>query len=84
MVLARIANAILRDEHAILTVSSLAPKSMGLGEVSLSLPTVVTRDGAARVIAAPLSAPERKALETSAEVLKRYIATLNILGARNS
>src|ERR1700737_2405826 len=44
-VLARIAGAILRDEHAVLTVSSLAPESIGLGEVSLSLSTFITSDG---------------------------------------
>jgi L-lactate dehydrogenase len=75
-VLARIADAILRDEHAVLTVSSLAPASMELGEVSLSLPTIIARDGVARVVSIPLDASERQALEASAETLKHYIATL--------
>jgi L-lactate dehydrogenase len=74
--LARIADAILRDEHAVLTVSSLAPASMELGEVSLSLPTIIARDGVARVVPLPLDASERQALEASAETLKHYIATL--------
>jgi L-lactate dehydrogenase len=74
--LARITGAILRDEHAVLTVSSLVPESMGLGEVSLSLPTIITRDGVARVVSIPLDASERHALEASAETLKQYIATL--------
>jgi L-lactate dehydrogenase len=75
--LARIAGAILRDEHAVLTVSSLAPESMGLGEVSLSLPTIIARDGVARVVSIPLDASERQALEASAETLKHYVAALN-------
>ena len=79
--LARIASAILRDEHTVFTVSSLAPESMGLGEVSLSLPSIVTRDGIARVISLPLDASERKALEASAGTLKHYIAALNALEA---
>ncbi len=74
--LARIAGAILRDEHAILTVSSLAPESMELGEVSLSLPTIISRDGVARVVSVTLNASERRALEASAETLKQYIAIL--------
>jgi L-lactate dehydrogenase len=74
--LARIADAILRDEHAVLTVSSLAPASMELGEVSLSLPAIIARDGVARVVSIPLDASERQALEASAETLKHYIATL--------
>jgi L-lactate dehydrogenase len=75
-VLARIVGAILRDEHAVLTVSSLVPESMGLGEVSLSLPTIITRDGVAHVVSIPLDASERQALEASAETLKQYIAAL--------
>jgi L-lactate dehydrogenase len=74
--LARITGAILRDEQAVLTVSSLVPESMGLGEVSLSLPTIITRDGLARVVSIPLDASERHALEASAETLKQYIAAL--------
>jgi L-lactate dehydrogenase len=75
--LARIACAVLRDEHAVLTVSSLAPASMGFGEVSFSLPAVISRDGVARVLSVPLSASERKALQASAQTLKHYIAALN-------
>jgi L-lactate dehydrogenase len=74
--LARITGAILRDEHAVLTVSSLVPESMELGDVSLSLPTIITRDGVARVVSLPLDASERHALEASAETLKQYIAAL--------
>jgi malate/lactate dehydrogenase len=50
---------------------------MGFGEVSLSLPAVITRDGVARVLSVPLSVAERRALEASAETLKHYIAALN-------
>jgi L-lactate dehydrogenase len=74
--LARITSAILRDEHAVLTVSSLVPESMELGDVSLSLPTIITRDGVARVVSLPLDASERQALEASAETLKQHIAAL--------
>ena len=74
--LARIAVAILRDEHAVLTLSSLVPQSMELGEVSLSLPTIITRNGLARVLSIPLDASETQALVTSAETVKQHIAVL--------
>jgi len=74
--LARITGAILRDEHAVLTVSSLVPESMELGDVFLSLPTIITRDGVARVVSIPLDASERQALVASAETLKQHIAAL--------
>ena len=77
MALARIASAILRNEHAVLTVSSLAPPSMGLGDVFLSLPAILTREGVSRVVSIPLSDSERKELEHSAETLKSYITALN-------
>jgi L-lactate dehydrogenase len=50
---------------------------MHLGEVSLSLPAIINRDGVARVLSVSLDAAERKALEASAEILKRYIAILD-------
>jgi L-lactate dehydrogenase len=78
--LVRIVRAILRDENAVLTVSSLVPKSMKLGEVCLLLPAVINRDGIARALPIPLNGSERKALEVSevsADILKRYIAILN-------
>ena len=75
--LVRIIRAILRNERAILTVSSRVPQSMQLGEVSLSLPSIVDRHGIARVLPVALSRSERKALEASAEVVKRNIATLS-------
>jgi len=74
--LVRIIRAILRDEHTILTVSSRVPESMELGDVSLSLPSIVERRGIARVLSVALNSSERKALEASAEVVKSTIATL--------
>jgi L-lactate dehydrogenase len=74
--LTRITDAILRDEHAILTVSSLVPESMDLGEVCLSLPSVLTRDGIARVLPIPLNDAEKQAVRASAEILKRHLASL--------
>jgi L-lactate dehydrogenase len=74
--LVRIIRAVLHDERAILTVSSRVPESMHLGEVSLSLPSIIDRHGIERVLSVSLNSSERKALEASAEVVKRNIATL--------
>jgi L-lactate dehydrogenase len=76
--LARIVSAILHDEHAVLAVSSLVPESMGLGEVSLSLPSIINRDGVARVLSIPLDQAEKHALHKSADIVKRYISTLDV------
>ena len=58
-----IMRGILRDEHAILTVSSRVPESMDLDEVSLSLPSIVDRHGIARILPVSLNKSERRALE---------------------
>jgi L-lactate dehydrogenase len=75
--LVRIVRAILRNEHAVLTVSSLVPASLQLGAVSLSLPAIINRYGVARVLPISLNPSERKALEDSAEILKGYIARMD-------
>jgi L-lactate dehydrogenase len=61
--LVRITRAILRDERAILTVSSRAPESMQLGEVALSLPSIVDRHGIMRVLPVALSRSEQRTLK---------------------
>jgi len=75
--LSRIVRAILRDENAVLTVSSLVPKFMELGEVSLSLPSIINRSGVQGVLSIPLSAAERQALEASARILKEQVGALD-------
>jgi len=75
--LVRIVGAILRNEHAVLTVSSVVPESLALGDVALSLPTIVGREGVKRVVPIPLSHFENQALRASAELLKSHIATLD-------
>ncbi len=75
--LVRIIRAILRDERAILTVSSRVPESMQLGEVALSLPSIVDRHGITRVLSIALDQSERRALEASAEVVRGHIESLS-------
>jgi L-lactate dehydrogenase len=74
--LVRIIRAILRNEDAILTVSNRVPDSLGLGDVTLSLPCIVNRTGIAKVLSVPLNSSEQQALEASAQIVKRNIARL--------
>jgi L-lactate dehydrogenase len=76
--LTRIASAIVRDEHAVLTVSTLAPAWMNLGSVCLSLPTIITRHGAERVLPVRMNEEERLALQKSAGILRRHVGMLNL------
>ena len=55
----RIIRTILRNEQTVLTVSGVAPASVSLGQVCLSLPSVIGRSGIGRVLA-PASTPESR------------------------
>jgi L-lactate dehydrogenase len=66
MVCARIAEIVLRDERAVVPIGFFQPK---LG-VTLSLPTVVGRNGCVQVLDPPLSKDERLGLDKSVETLR--------------
>lgn len=70
LALRRIASAVLRDEHSILTVSTLLSGEYGLSDVALSLPCVVGREGILRVLNAPLWRDELDALQNSARAIR--------------
>ena len=68
---ARICEAILRDEHSVLPVSTLTTGQYGIDGVYLSLPCVIGRRGVERVIEIPLDDAERAGLRASADTLRR-------------
>ena len=72
---ARICEAVLRDEHSVLPVSTLLTGQYGISDVYLSLPCVVGRAGVERVIEIPLDEREREGLRASAELLRRTVET---------
>ena len=74
--LLRLTEAILRDQHTILSVSSPIPGYYGISGVALSLPAIIGRDGVERVIEISLSDSEQAALRRSAQVLEQAIASL--------
>jgi L-lactate dehydrogenase len=67
--LVRISGAILRNEHSVLTVSSLLAGEYGISDVCLSVPCVIGETGVERIVAARLSSDEQAALENSAKTL---------------
>jgi L-lactate dehydrogenase len=67
MVCARIAEIVLRDERAVIPIGVYNSK---LG-VTLSLPSVVGRDGCLQVLDPPLSKDERLGLDKSVETLRK-------------
>jgi L-lactate dehydrogenase len=76
LALTRIAGAVLRNEHSVLTVSVPLDGEYGLSDVSLSVPCIVSETGVDRIMHATLNPDEQTALERSAEILRRAIAQL--------
>lgn len=74
--LVRIVQAILRDQHTVLSVSSLIRDYYGIDDLYLSVPAVVGRRGVERTLRLGLSAEEASGLRRSAGLLRETIAAL--------
>jgi L-lactate dehydrogenase len=72
--LVQITKAIVRDQHTVLSVSSLLRGYYGIDDVCLSLPAVLGREGVERVLHMPLADSEIEALRRSAQILKEHIS----------
>lgn len=77
MVAARLTEMILRDERGAIPIGAYNPKY----GVTLSLPSIVGREGVVRILEPDLSEGERKALDRSAETLKQAVARMQLRGA---
>jgi L-lactate dehydrogenase len=66
----RMIEAILRDQHTVITASTLLQGQYGIQDVCLSLPVVLGLGGVQRVIEAGISEQEQEALQKSAKVLR--------------
>jgi L-lactate dehydrogenase len=74
MVSARIAEIVLRDERSVVPVGSYHSRY----GVTLSLPSVVGREGALQILEPEMSTAERQALQRSADTLKAAGARMKI------
>jgi L-lactate dehydrogenase len=68
-----VVEAILRDLKSALSVCAPVNGLFGLEGVALSLPTIVGRSGAERLLDVPLSADEREAFLASASTLRKVL-----------
>lgn len=66
----RICEAILRNERAVLPVSSILHGQYGIEGVALSLPSILGTNGVEQVLDTPLSDEEQEKLRKSAETIK--------------
>lgn len=73
LALARITEAILKDENSILPVSCFVEDFYGINDVYMGLPAVVNKSGASKRIAITLNKEEQKLLRASADKIKSVI-----------
>jgi L-lactate dehydrogenase len=78
LALTRIAAAVLRNQHSVLTVSSVLDGEYGLHGLSLGVPCIVSRKGVERVLQATLPPDEQSALEKSAATLRKVVEQLDL------
>jgi len=72
MVTARIAEAILRDEHAVIPIGSYNPQY----EVTISLPSVLGRQGVSQILEPEMSEEERQRFHRSADILRNAVGRI--------
>ena len=68
----------MRNEHSILTVSSVLQGQYGISDVAISVPTIVDRNGINYILDVPLSEEERQLLSKSAHTLKEILKELKL------
>ncbi len=73
MVTARIAEAILRDEHAVIPIGSYNSRY----GVTISLPSVLGRQGVSQILEPEMSDEERHAFQRSADILRNVVERIN-------
>lgn len=75
---ARIVEAVLRDEHAVMPVSSTLNDYRGINGIALSVPCVVGANGIERVLYTPLDEQEASWLDRSATTLHESLKSLGL------
>jgi len=76
LALARICEAILRDQKSILQVSTYLQGYHGIDGICLGVPAVVGRWGVEEVVQIPLTAEEEEQLQASAAKVRRFLAEI--------
>jgi L-lactate dehydrogenase len=71
LALVQIVTAIIRNQHSVLTVSTLLNGEYGLHDVCISIPCILSGHGVERIIEERLTEGELRALVHSANVLRK-------------
>lgn len=78
MAVGRIAEAVMKNSHSVLPISSLLEGQYGIEDVCISVPTIVSENGAEQILEIPLSEDELEKLQNSAKELHKVLAGLDL------
>ncbi|MDP4133975.1 MAG: L-lactate dehydrogenase [Bacillota bacterium] len=78
LAVSRIVEAIVRNENSVLTVSSFIDDIYGVNDICLSLPTVMGKGGAKKILEVPLSEEEANGLKNSAQVMRKALTEIGL------
>ncbi|MHA1264637.1 MAG: L-lactate dehydrogenase [Candidatus Helarchaeota archaeon] len=76
--LTKIVKSIVKDENAILTVSSLIQNYHGVSNICISVPAIINRMGIREILMLPLNTHEVEMFKESAAILQAIIDSLDI------
>ena len=68
-----IVEAVLRNQHTVMTVASPMQGQYGVSDIALSVPTIIGRNGIEQVLDLPLSKSELAAFQHSAQTLREQL-----------
>jgi L-lactate dehydrogenase len=78
LAMTKIVESILRNENAVLTVSSYLQQYHNVSDICLSVPTVLNRNGVRETLEIPLDEKEIKAFQESASIIKNVVDSLGL------
>jgi len=73
---AKMVEAVIKDEKRLFPASAFLRGEYGLKDIFLGVPVIMGRNGVERIVELPLSEPERKALDASAESVRKGLKDL--------
>jgi malate dehydrogenase len=76
---AKMVEAVLKDEKRLLPASAFLRGEYGFKDIFLGVPVILGRNGVERIVELPLSDGEKKALESSAEAVRKGLKELESL-----
>jgi len=78
MAVGRIAEAVVKNSHSVLPITSLLEGQYGIEDVCISVPTIVSKNGAEQALEIPLNDEELAKLQASAKELHKVLEGLDL------